>query len=45
MRLCTVKIAALVAPSTAFDPNVIAGAFWSMQDVAKPVFEDSFDSR
>ena len=45
LRLCTVTIAGQVAPGTAFDPDEIAGAFWSMHDAAEPQVELVFDGR
>jgi NAD(P)-dependent dehydrogenase (short-subunit alcohol dehydrogenase family) len=45
LRLGTVTIAGQVAPGTAFDPDRIADAFWSMHDVAEPMVEYIFDGR
>lgn len=43
LRLGTVTIAGQVAPGTAFDPDAIADAFWSMQDAPAPRVEHIFD--
>ena len=43
LRLGTVTIAGQVAPGTAFDPEAIAAAFWSMHDAAEPIVERIFD--
>ena len=45
LRLGTVTIAGQVAPGTAFDPDAIAGAFWSLHDAAEPQVELVFDGR
>lgn len=45
LRLCTVTIAGQVAPGTAFDPDRIAEAFWTLHADQDPKVELLFDGK